>query len=87
MFFYFMIYEKYHDPIRVIADFSGKKVMPRIFTWGSGRYHVDRVLTVHSDMRGREPIHYFSVANQTEYFKLAFHTTNMQWYLLEHYQD
>ena len=82
-----MPYEKYNDPIEVITLFQGMKVTPVRFKWGKHSYAVTQVLHVHTIHDGRERIHMFSVANDTESFRLAFHTEIMQWFLKEHYVE
>ena len=87
-FFYIpMIHECHNDPVRVFSLFDGRKVKPYFFEWGGRRYEVDNVLNVHSKFEGRERVHFFSVANQSEFFNLKFHTEKMEWYLVEHFQE
>lgn len=82
-----MVHESYQDPISVVASFRGEQVAPLFFYWGKHKYQVNRILNVHSTFAGRERLHCFSVATETEFFRLAFHTEDMKWVLIEHYQD
>jgi hypothetical protein len=82
-----MIHEKYKDPIKVSAVFNGRKVTPKLFEWGKHRYCLSQVLNVHSTFDGRERVYFFSVATDTEFFRLELHTETLQWFLVEHYQE
>jgi len=82
-----MVHEKYQDPIAVSIIYRGKAIMPKAFEWANKTYSISRVLNVHSTWEGREPVHYFSVANDTEFFKLAFYGESLTWYIIEHFQE
>lgn len=81
------VHETYHDPIKVWAVFEGNRVLPKAFEWGTKRYEVQRLLHVYSTYEGRERVHYFSVANNTDFFRLVLHADDLKWFLLEHYQE
>jgi hypothetical protein len=81
------VHEKYHDPVKVWVMFDGSRVLPKAFEWGKSRYTVDRLLHVYSAYEGRERVHYFSVANQENFFRLALYGERLEWFILEHYQD
>ena len=82
-----MLHESYKDPIQVNVSFDERRVTPRSFCWGKNQYIICRILNVHSTFVGRERLHYFSVANETEFFRLAFYTESLKWFLIDHYQD
>jgi hypothetical protein len=81
-----MIHERFHDPIHVQVLFAGTKIKPVNFWWGKNPYHIQRVLNAYSTFSGRERIHYFSVATETDFFKLELNTERLQWFLVEHFQ-
>lgn len=87
LFDFFMLHESFQDPINVVVRFDDRRVMPHSFLWGKRQYGIQRVLNVHSTFVGRERLHYFSVANDTEFFRLAFNTETLRWFLVEHYQQ
>lgn len=82
-----MIHEKYQDPIKVSVVFDNQKISPKVFEWGAHRYCISRVLNVHSTYNGRERRYFFSVATDTDFFRLEFHTEDLSWFLVEHYQE
>lgn len=82
-----MIHEKVQDRIKVAVLFDEKSVLPKTMKWGRHVYRLTKVLNVHSTYNGREHIHFFSVATETEFFRLEFHTETLEWFLVEHYQE
>lgn len=82
-----MIHEKFQDPIKVIAIFNEKRVQPKAIRWGKKLYNIKQVLNIHSTHNGEERIYFFSVATETEFFRLELHTDQLRWYLVEHYQE
>lgn len=82
-----MIHERYKDPIKVSVVFDGAKVVPKAMKWGKHTYHLKRVLNVHSTYDGQERRHIFSVATETEFFRLELNAETLIWHLVEHYQE
>lgn len=81
------VHERYHDPVKVWAVFDEHRVMPKVFEWGNQTYKIERLMHVYSTYQGRERVHYFSVTDQGNFFRLALYGENLKWYLLEHYQE
>lgn len=69
------------EPVEVLADFTGTKVAPRVFTWHGRQYVVDGVHLVHREHHGQEPVILFSVSGKAGAYTLAFHTHSLQWRL------
>ncbi len=82
-----MLHEHYHDPVKVLAVFDGERVQPKAFKWGAHTYTIAKVTNVHSTFDGRERIFFFSLATETEFFRIEFHTETLTWLLVEHYQE
>ncbi len=82
-----MLHEKFQDRIKVVALFDEKKVHPKLIRWEKNLYQIKQILNVHSTHNGQERIYFFSVATDTEFFRLELHTDSLQWYLVEHYQE
>jgi hypothetical protein len=84
---FFMLHERYQDRVKVSVVFDGNIVTPKAMKWGNNVYHLSRVLNVHSTNNGREQLHIFSVATDTDFFRLELRTEKLEWFLVDHYQD
>ncbi len=82
-----MIYQKYNDPVDVLASFSGTKAVPHALKWHNKRYPLTKVNLVHVAHEGRGKVFYFSVSDATNFFKLRFDAENLEWRLLELYSE
>jgi hypothetical protein len=69
------------EPIQVLADFNGNKVLPRVFTWHGRQYVIDGVHLVHQERIGQEAVFFFSVSGKAGAYTLAFHPGTLQWRL------
>ena len=82
-----MTYQKYNDPVDVLASFSGTRAVPHAIKWHNKRYPITKVNLVHVAHEGRGKAYYFSVSDATNFFKLKFDTENLEWRLMEMYSE
>lgn len=80
-------YEKVNAAIHVVASFADTKVIPHSFVWGNKRYTVKKVNLVHTQRAGAATLHYFSVSDEANTFKLCFNPLEMKWRLEEFYTE
>jgi len=81
------MHEKMNEPIEVEAVFLQHKVIPRSFASRGHVYHIKSVGMIHHAYQGREKVYYFSVSDNTNFFRLAFFTDSMKWRLEEIYSE
>ena len=72
------------DKVKVGIVYGGKKkVTPVWFIWKGTKYPVKEITYYWQDTSGKEPLHYFSVSDGDNLFKLCFNGYTLVWYLLE----
>ena len=81
------MHELLHDPIDVVVSFADHRVLPRRMRWNQREYKIDRVNLVHTTREGQKRVFYFSVSDQTNYFKLRLDPEELEWHLVELYSD
>jgi hypothetical protein len=81
------MHETLNEKVDVFAVFSKNKLRPLIVKWNNKEYRIQKVNLEYHAFDGRESVHYFSVSDNANYFKLAFYTKRLQWYLEELYTD
>lgn len=74
-----------HEPVEVLVRCAKNVLYPLAFTYGGREYYIQEVTLRSHKFDGRESVHYFSVTDSANYFKLAFHTGSMTWFLEEVY--
>jgi hypothetical protein len=78
---YFMI-ESIHDPIEVIAVFSGGVMKPVRFRWKNKTVKVARVTGDWIRHEGQNKIHYFALlADNQDYYEVRYDTRETTWQL------
>lgn len=77
--------KNFKEPISVNVDFDGT-VRPKYFFWKGNRYDISKVQLMYKSREGENVIYYFEVTDNANYFKLAFYSLNLRWYL-EGFQD
>ena len=82
-----MSVECINEPVEVRVDFLGPHVLPRAMHWNKQLYSIKNVNMVHSIHDGDSKLFFFSVSDQTNYFKLQFDTSSLQWRLIEMYAE
>ena len=81
------MHETMHERVDVLTAFTTKSLRPLVLKWRNKKYYLKKVTLKYHQFDGRESVHYFSVADSANYFKLAFYTKSLSWYLEEHYCD
>lgn len=74
-----------NEVVDVIVIFKKNKVFPSAINWNKKIYKIEKVNLVHSVNDGRKIIHYFSVSDSVNSFKLAFDSFELKWNLEEVY--
>jgi hypothetical protein len=81
------MFEKVNEKIKVLVEFDGSKVMPKIFKWRNKIYRIEKLNMVHKERDGNDKIYYFSVSDNVNFFRLAFFTTDLSWKIEELYYE
>lgn len=81
------MHEILNDPIDVLIVFRDNRAIPRRLRWNTRDYDIKRVNLVHAAREGTKRIFYFSVSDDTNYFKLRLDTELLEWRLVELYAD
>lgn len=80
--------ESLDEPISVVAYYHAEQhaFQPYQLTWQNQDWRLGRPDFHHVTRAGRSVIHHFSISDMGEhmYFKLAFHTDTLQWFLEEY---
>ncbi len=79
--------EDIDEIVEVITVFKKNGVWPKILKWKGRIYKIKNINMVHQVMDGNSLIHYFSVSDNVNFFKLAFNTKNLQWKLEQVYSE
>lgn len=73
---------KLREPVKVLVEFAPEGfVRPRFFHWNGNRYDVNKIELVYKKREGENVIYYFEATDNANYFKLAFYSLNLKWYL------
>lgn len=75
--------EKIGEPIRVVADFNGRRVRPIAFQWAGRRYDVGRVNLVYRRRLGARFVWCFAVSDSGQGFVLIYDPERLEWTLEE----
>jgi hypothetical protein len=79
------MYETINETIEVLVRFGKQTIAPAVFRWRNKIYKIEKVNLAHSGKVGNEKWYYFSVSDEANYYKLAFNSTTLKWYLDELY--
>ncbi|MBI2475459.1 hypothetical protein HYV69_03490 [Candidatus Uhrbacteria bacterium] len=79
------MHEFLNDQIDVIASFCQNRVIPKRIRWNERDYDISNVNLVHTAREGQKRIFYFSVSDNTNYFKLKLDPEYLEWHLVELY--
>ncbi|MFZ2804711.1 MAG: hypothetical protein WA001_05875 [Patescibacteria group bacterium] len=77
------MYEKIAEPVEVLVAFRKGRIEPMTFKWGTRYFQVKKVNLVHTERRGRERIHIFSVSDGDNAYRLEMSSETMTWTLEE----
>lgn len=78
-----MSYETVREPVEVLVAFKNARPEPMMFKWGNQYRQIRKVNLVHAERVGREKVYYFSVTDDSNAYRLAFHTESLNWRLEE----
>ncbi|MFH1822437.1 MAG: hypothetical protein ABH830_01935 [Patescibacteria group bacterium] len=81
------MFEKINEPIEVIVQFKRQKVLPTFFEWRNKTYKIEKINMVHKERAGNDKIYYFSVSDSANFFRLAFFTRDLSWWIEELWYD
>ena len=72
--------------IEVLAHFKpGGGLRPQIIKYGGRKYPIKQVSLVHSITDGAVRIYFFSVSDDTNFWRLGFNTQNLRWWIEDQY--
>jgi ribosomal protein L36 len=75
------------EVVEVLTIFKKNVVWPKALKWNGRVYNINKVNMRHQALEGQTLVHYFSVSDSTNFFKLAFNTKNLQWKLEQVYSE
>ena len=76
-----------NEIVEVMTIFKKNLVWPKALKWNGRVYNINKVNMRHQIMEGQTLVHYSSVSDDTNFFKLAFNTKNLQWKLEQVYSE
>lgn len=76
-----------NEQVEVLAVFKKGLVFPKLLRWNGRVYKVEELNMRHQAHDGKALIHYFSVSDKTNNFKLAFNTQSLNWTLEQVYSE
>ncbi len=79
--------EEINEPVEVLAVFKKDMVYPNLIRWNNKVYKIKKLNMVHHVLNGDAMIHYFSVSDNFNFFKLAFNSKNLKWTLEQLYNE
>ena len=80
-----MVQEIINEPVEVVASFKGKEIFPALLKWRKKVYKIKKLNLVFEGRCGKDRVYYFSVSDETNYFKLVFNTRDLSWNIEEFY--
>lgn len=81
------MYEPINQPVQVAALFWDGHAKPLKFLWNGREYPVKSVNLAYARHEGRSKLYYFTVSDESNYFKLQFNSDDLTWTLLETYVE
>lgn len=75
------------DSVDVLVSFTKNQTVPHLVRWGGRQYQIKKVNLVHSIRQGQAKIHFFSVSDGVNYFKLGFNTEILKWWIEDSYTN
>jgi hypothetical protein len=80
-------HEIMEEKIDVQAIFKSGKVDIRALKWAGRVHKVLKVNLVHRNKIGENLFYFFSVSNQNQFYKLRLNTANLNWHIVEYYEE
>ena len=77
--------ETLDEKIDLLVSFNGKTIFPLFMKWRKKKYKIERVNLIYTNNEEGARVHYFSVDDGINYFKIRFNPETMQWKIKELY--
>ena len=81
------MHEFLNDPVDVVVSFANNRVRPRKLRWDAREYDIKKVNLIHGTKEGTKRLFFFSVSDDTNFFKLRLDTELLEWRLVELYTE
>lgn len=81
------MHEVLNDPVDVVVAFSDNRVRPKKIRWDGREYKIKQVNLIHTASEGAKRLFFFSVSDDTNFFKLRLDTETLDWRLVELYTE
>jgi len=75
------------EQVEVSVLFKKNQVLPIALKWSNRIYKIKKFNLSHQIFDGNTRIHYFSVSDDCNFFKLAFNTKSLKWNLEQVYTE
>jgi len=69
------------EPINVWVFFKGGTLQPHTFFWKQRQIKVEKINLVHTTKNGQSLTYHFSVSSGGNFYRLAFDTDSLKWFL------
>ena len=69
------------EAINVWVYFKSGQIQPVIFFWKNRQIKIDQINLVHTTKNGNSPALHFSVSAGGNFYRLAFDTGDLKWFL------
>lgn len=76
-----------NEMVEVLMVFKKNLAIPKILKWNGKVFKIEKLNMRHQVLEGDTLVHYFSVSDNTNFFKLAFNTKSLQWKLEQVYSE
>jgi hypothetical protein len=82
------MYQEVKEKIKVMAIFSGGKVIPKVFKWSGRDYKVSNINIIYEEREGKAINYFFSVTCMSGgVFKLKYSDIKLIWVLEEYWVE
>jgi len=75
--------ERDESPIDVGVIFKGGKAFPKSFIWQKQKYQIKDITYHWAETRGAEVLHFYTVTDGTNLYKIYFNTKHLVWRLVK----
>lgn len=73
------------NSLDITVDFNKLGLMPRSFKYGGRKYEIKKINLMHSITDGAVRIYFYSVSDDTNFWKLGFNTETLSWWVEDRY--
>lgn len=75
------------NQVEVLARFDKTGLFPIVLKVGGRKYEIKKVNLMHSINDGAVRIYFFSVSDETNFWKLGFNTETLSWWIEDSYSN